>query len=153
MAFGRNTPTVFRAFILLACVLVFGSWDGAVSQDSSESKTSNVALAEKNESKNEKPYRSSVEIFEEYQQKLENLAKKCDERGMTLEAKVTRSNLYNEKDFFFTVPLLSCKKQPEKLPGDASKEQQSWFAALKRLQKQYADETFAVAERLGTRKK
>ena len=77
--------------------------------------------------------RSSVEIFAEYQQKLENLASKCDERGMTLEAKVTRSLIYKKQPYFFDVSLLSSKPLEAKLPGDATKEQQSWYAALRRL--------------------
>ncbi len=147
-----NTSTCLRALLLSACAL--GALVSvAFSQDAVKSKTPDASESVKSTTKVEKTDRSSAEIFDEYQRKLENLAKKCEERGMTLEAKVTRSKIYSEKEYFFTVPLLSRKKQPEKLPSDASKDQQSWFAALKRLQKRYADETFAVAERLGTRKR
>lgn len=97
--------------------------------------------------------RSSAEIFAEYQQKLENLALKCDERGMTLEAKVTRSLIYKKQPYFFDVSLLSSKPLEAKLPSDATKEQQSWYAALRRLREKYSNETFAVAERLGARKR
>ncbi|MBQ9811941.1 MAG: hypothetical protein IJM54_01390 [Thermoguttaceae bacterium] len=148
-----HTSTFFRALLLLVCAFGTALGNELFSQDVAESKTPDASVPVKAATKVEKTDRSSVEIFNEYQQKLENLAKKCEERGMTLEAKVTRSKIYSEKEYFFTVPLLSRKKQLEKLPHDASKEQQSWFAALKRLQERYADETFAVAERQGSKKK
>lgn len=96
--------------------------------------------------------RSSAAIFAEYQEKLEKLAKRCEERGMELEARVTRSHIFRNKEYFFVVPLLSNKSIDKKLPNDATSEQQSWYAALNRLRVQYADETFSVAERLGTKK-
>lgn len=107
-------------------------------------------------SKNDNPVsassRSSADIFAEYQEKLEKLAQKCEERGMTLEAKVTRSYIYHEKPYFFEVPILATKPLNKKLPSDATSDQQSWFSAVQRLKKQYADETFAAAKRLGSKK-
>lgn len=143
MTSGRSAPTTFRLLLLLACVFIFAPCRLGYTQDASEKKAS----------ANQKTTRSSAEIFEEYQEKLEKLAKKCEERRMLLEAKVTRSYLYSEKEYFFNVPLLSHKQSLQELPSDASKEQQSWFAALRRLQTRYANETFSVAEQLGSSKK
>lgn len=116
-----------------------------------ESKSS-ISLHKEIPSTKKLPNRSSAEVFSEYQDKIEKLAIRCEELGMTLEAQVTRSYLYKEKPYHFTIPILSFKTNSTQLPSDATKNQQSWFSALQRLQKQYADETYAIAQRYGTKK-
>ncbi|MBQ5789275.1 MAG: hypothetical protein IIW01_03210, partial [Thermoguttaceae bacterium] len=50
------------------------------------------------------PSRDRAAIFAEYQEKLRANAKICDERGMTLEGKITRSLLFNDEPYLFTLP-------------------------------------------------
>ena len=96
---------------------------------------------------------SCDELLAQYQNELEKLAEKCDELKMPLEAKVTRSLIYQEKPYYFVVPLLPNEIGASSLPEDATKTQRQWFAKLRSLQKQYSDATFAVAEQLGKKKK
>lgn len=114
-----------------------------------------VASSQTSNKQNEDPNkcaRSSSDVFNEYQEKLNQLALKCEKRGMFLEAKVTRSYIYQDKPYYFVVPILSSKLLDKKLPSDATAEQQSWYSALQRLRRQYSDETFAIAKRLGSKK-
>ena len=97
--------------------------------------------------------RNAEIVFDEYQLKLEELAKKCEELEMPLEAKVTRSLIYSNNSEIFTVPLLPAQEMPKKLPDDASKNQRYWFSALNRLRVQYSNEIFSFAERFGEEKR
>ena len=72
---------------------------------------------------------------------------------MPLEAQITRSKIYEEKPYLFTVPLFTSQKAQEKLPDDATSAQQFWYRALRKLQLQYSEEAFACAERFGAQKK
>jgi len=72
---------------------------------------------------------------------------------MPLEAQITRSRVYEEKPYYFTVPLFTLQKAQDKLPDDATSAQQSWYRALRKLQVQYSDEAFSCAERFGAQKK
>lgn len=90
--------------------------------------------------------RDRAAIFAEYQEKLRANAKICDERGMTLEGKITRSLLFNDEPYLFTLPTFKSAKNPDALPDDASKEQRSWYAALTRLRRRYANEIFELAK-------
>ena len=92
-------------------------------------------------------------VFDEYQTKLEELAKKCDELEMPLEARITRSLIYSTNSEVFTVPLLPAQKTPKTWPDDASKNQRFWFSALNRLRDQYSNEIFTFAERFGEEKR
>ena len=97
--------------------------------------------------------RDAKTVFEEYQLKLEELAKRCDELEMPLEAKVTRSLIYSDNSEIFTVPLLPIQETLKKLPEDANKNQRFWFSALNRLRVKYSNEIFSFAERFGEKKR
>ena len=155
---------IIKRFYLLLCPLILlggmGTTartiigdDAQVSIKVESNKNTDSNVHSRSGSNEETVVRSAAEIFDEYQSKIEKLAKKCEERGMTLEAKVTRSNIYQKKQFYFVIPLLSNKPGETKLPSDATKEQQSWFEALRRLKVNYADQSFTVAERFGGKKK
>lgn len=90
--------------------------------------------------------RDRAAIFAEYQEKLRANAKICDERGMKLEGKITRSLLFDDVPYLFTLPTFKSAKNPDALPDDASSEQRSWYAALTRLRRRYADEIFELAK-------
>ena len=156
---ARNDRKGFpRAFFIIALAFALSSSYYSNGQDAAEPSTnSNIVESTSSRSKSAKPTskstRSSAEIFSEYQEKLENLAVKCDKRGMALEAKVTRSLVYRDKPYFFTVHLLPTETREKKLPDDATKDQQNWYSALERLRTQYANETYSVAERLGNQKR
>ncbi len=92
-------------------------------------------------------------IFDEYQNDLRKIAARCDERGMTLEAKITRSLLYEEEPFYFNAPLFPEKKNADALPDDATSEQRSWYSALRKLRKERAAATFELAKRYGKEKR
>lgn len=94
----------------------------------------------------EKTPRSRDAIFAEYQDKLRATAQKCDERGMTLEGRITRALLFKDEPYSFTLPTFKANKNPDALPEDASNEQRSWYAALTRMRRRYADETFELAK-------
>lgn len=94
----------------------------------------------------EKTPRGRDAIFAEYQDKLRATAQKCDERGMTLEGRITRALLFKDEPYSFTLPTFKANKNPDALPEDASNEQRSWYAALTRLRRRYADETFELAK-------
>ncbi|MBQ9799457.1 MAG: hypothetical protein IJO40_05895 [Thermoguttaceae bacterium] len=97
--------------------------------------------------------RDRAAIFAEYQEKLRANAKICDERGMTLEAQITRSLLYKDEPYLFTIPIFKSTQNPDALPEDASNEQRSWYAALTRLQRRYANETFELAKTCAAEKR
>lgn len=97
--------------------------------------------------------RSVGDVFQEYQQKLEELAKKCESLDMPLEAKVTRSLIYPDSSEMFTVPLLPKEESLKGLPEDASKNQRFWYSALLKLRNQYSDELYSYAERFGKKKR
>lgn len=97
-------------------------------------------------SSSERPRRDRNAIFAEYQEKLRANAQKCDERGMTLEGKITRSLIYQDEPYLFTIPTFKASKNPDSLPDDASNEQRSWYAALTRLRRRYADEMIELAK-------
>ena len=96
--------------------------------------------------------RSCKEIFFEYQIKLEKLAQVCEKCGMSLEARITRSYIYQKEPYFLKIPLLTVKTQKENLPHDATNEQKKWFTTLRQLQEHYANETFAMTEKLVAKK-
>lgn len=97
--------------------------------------------------------RTTDVVFQEYQQKLRELADKCEELEMPLEARITRALIYPDSPEFFTVPLLPEKEALKKLPDDASKKQRFWYSALRKLRTQYSDELFAIAQRYGEKKR
>ena len=86
-------------------------------------------------------------VFNDYQSELNELAKKCDDLKMPLEAQVTRSFLYAEKPYYFVVPLLSDKRNTTELPDDASKNQRFWYQRLRKIRESYSREAYKVAER------
>lgn len=92
-------------------------------------------------------------IYAEYQEKLRANAKICDARGMTLEARITRSLLDQESPYLFIFPTLKKEPQPAALPDDATSEQRSWYAALQRSRRRYADETLELAKRYAVEKR
>ncbi len=93
------------------------------------------------------------DVLSKYHAELEKLASKCDELEMPLEAKITRSLIYKEKPYYFVVPLLTSEIGAKKLPDDATKTQRQWYAKLLRLQAEYSDSTYAIAEQLGRKKR
>ncbi len=97
--------------------------------------------------------RDRAAIFAEYQEKLRANAKICDERGMTLESRITRSLLFNDEPYLFTLPTFKATKNPDALPDDASSEQRSWYAALTRLRRRYANEIFELAKTCAAQKR
>ncbi len=99
------------------------------------------------------PPRDRAAIFAEYQEKLRANAQKCDERGMTLEGRITRSLLFNDEPYSFTLPTFKAQKNPDALPDDASNEQRSWYAALTRLRRRYANEIFDLAKTCAAEKR
>ena len=115
--------------------------------------TNESADTSKTKEKNYSEKRSAGIVFDEYQQRLEDLAKKCDELSMPLEAKVTRSLIYPDNTEIFTIPLLPVQETLRKLPADANKNQRFWFSALNRLRGQYSDEIYSFAEYFGDKKR
>lgn len=178
MSFGNNIVFLLR-FALVA--IIFGvCWGVSFAQTSSdvapqtfaridethESKstqsvtdsdrvlvTNESADTSKTKEKNYSEKRNAEIVFDEYQQRLEDLAKKCDELSMPLEAKVTRSLIYPDNTEIFTIPLLPVQETLRKLPADANKNQRFWFSALNRLRGQYSDEIYSFAEYFGDKKR
>ena len=72
---------------------------------------------------------------------------------MTLEARITRSLLFNDEPYSFTLPTFKAAKNPDALPDDASSEQRSWYAALTRLRRRYANEIFDLAKTCAAEKR
>ncbi len=104
-------------------------------------------------SQNDSAPRDISTIYAEYQEKLRANAKICDERGMTLEAKITRSLLDKTDPYLFIFPTFKKEPQPSALPDDASSEQRSWYAALRKLRRRYADAAFELAKNYADKKR
>lgn len=154
--FSFSAPLCLRFFVLSSDALLFVlfslllfSFDATscAASDSASVRASSKTVDEK------KSTRDRAAIFAEYQEKLRATANKCDARGMTLEAQITRSLLYVDKPYLFTVPIFKATRNPDALPDDASSEQRSWYAALTRLRRRYADETFELAKSCAAEKR
>ncbi len=139
----------FLAFLLLFVIVSFfpaSSFATDYQTDVSERADTSKKSPRSSESSPRTPRRDRAAVFAEYQEKLRANAQKCDERGMTLEGRITRSLLFNDEPYSFTLPTFKASKNPDALPGDATSEQRSWYAALTRLRRRYADETFELAK-------
>ncbi|MBR4975608.1 MAG: hypothetical protein IKY61_01045, partial [Thermoguttaceae bacterium] len=55
--------------------------------------------------------------------------------------------------YLFTIPTFKTSKTPDALPDDASSEQRSWYAALTRLRRRYANEIIDLAKTYAAEKR
>ncbi|MBR4833247.1 MAG: DUF1570 domain-containing protein [Thermoguttaceae bacterium] len=141
----RLVPFSFVALFLFSQAAFGANCCVFSASDSSSSTAASASVKSSN--------RDFSTIYAEYQEKLRANAKICDERGMTLEARITRSLLDQNDSYLFVFPTLKKEPQPSELPADASSEQRSWYAALRKLRRRYAEETFELAKRRAAEKR
>ncbi len=156
------SPSHERRFLLLPAVslllaalffITSSSYANVGQTDASERVSTSSKTPRSSEVASPTPTRDRAAVFAEYQEKLRANAQKCDERGMTLEGRITRSLLFNDERYSFTLPIVKATKNPATLPDDATNEQRSWYAALTRLRRRYADETFELAKTCAAEKR
>lgn len=92
-------------------------------------------------------------IFSDYQNKIRELAQKCEKNQMQLEAVVTRKCLFTASPLCLSVPLLPHAEAIKTLPQDSSEKQRRWFKELWTLRTQYSDSMYQVALELSKKKK
>ena len=153
-ALGPRLSLASAVLLLFAAVLSFNAFAFANVCQTEGSERAKPSSKTSRSSESAPPTsRDRAAIFAEYQEKLRANAQKCDERGMTLEGRITRSLLFNDEPYSFTLPTFKATKNPDALPGDATNEQRSWYAALTRLRRRYADETFELAKTCAAEKR
>ena len=69
-------------------------------------------------------------VFSNYQKKIRELVRKCENNQMPLEAEITRKCLFNSPSLSLSVPLLPHTQIPKTLPEDSSEKQRRWFKEL-----------------------
>ena len=151
-----NSPFRSRVALIPSAALLFVVFSFLASPSSAtsygtEGSNSNVLL--KKSAASPASTRDRAAVFAEYQEKLRANAQKCDELGMTLEGRITRSLIYQDEPYLFTIPTFKASKNPDSLPDDASNEQRSWYAALTRLRRRYANEIFELAKTCAAEKR
>lgn len=83
--------------------------------------------------------------LDRYRSRLRELADRCDRDQMTLEAKVTRSRIWEEPPFGFLLPKLPDAPMAS-LPADGTPRQAEWFDALKTIQREEGSKFLRTAE-------
>ena len=83
----------------------------------------------------------------DYRHRMSALAERCDADGMTLEAAITRSRIWDEEPYGFLLPTLS-DAPVSSLPEDASARQRDWFAELREIQRSEGAKFLAQAQAL-----
>ena len=92
-------------------------------------------------------------VFSNYQKKIRELVRKCENNQMPLEAEITRKCLFNSPSLSLSVPLLPHAPIPKTLPEDSSEKQRRWFKELYELRTQYSESMYQVALELSKKRK
>ena len=147
-------PTLLLLFLIpiLSCSgSLFGSDDesGSSASVSTREQRSEPRAEAKSETELPSPEsdrRDFQDIFDDYQQRLQNIIDKCSELEMPLEQQITRQLLWKTDSYGFQTLNFGRTPMPDELPDDAQSRQKSWYRALLNRRIASANELFQLAK-------
>jgi hypothetical protein len=119
---------------LIRCVMVALLWGAVVAAPAAQMLAAD-------------PLKSAVELREKFSADVQQLAKWCEDNGLSDEARKTRHLLVPSDPYKLYVPVLPTEVGSAKLPYDASGKALEWQTRLDRLRHEHAVALFEMARR------